>query len=160
VRRNQVLQEELHRFFAPYHRFCQDCGSQCCREPAIPFSGLDAVLYDGLEVAPSGGRGTGPEKSRFLRDCFRADYLRRKLRQFSEPTAASAAGGQVGAGLFCPALTASGCSLSWGSRPAICVFCACPQFLEAMAWQDFTRYLWVNTKYLGHLTLCLAATRS
>jgi hypothetical protein len=159
LRHNQVLQSELRRFYTPYHRFCQECGSQCCREPAIPFSRLDALLYEGLEVVPRGGAGGGQGKSRLSWNCFRTDYLHLKLRQFSWSKAVPAAGEQA-AGLCCPALTAGGCGLAWGSRPAICVFCACPRFLEAMAWRDFGRYLGVTTKYLGHLTWCLAATRT
>jgi hypothetical protein len=159
LRRNQVLQEELRQIFAPYHRFCPECGSSCCREPAIPFSRLDVILYGGLELPQGSGKAECGE-SRLYWECFCADYLRRKLRQFSRPEATPAGGEQSGAGAYCPALKASGCSLPWGRRPVICVFCACPQFLAEMGWQEFGRYVWVNAKYLGHLSLLLKATRS
>jgi len=162
--RTQALQEELGRLFAPYHRFCPDCGSQCCREPAVPYSEIDAILYGRQVAASIGSPAAVPEKIGALRRCFRSRYLERKLRQFTGPEGDSAALAPAGSWTdarlsHCPALGASGCTLPWGRRPAICVFCACPRFLIEMGRRDYRRYLWVNIKYLLQLTRALLASR-
>ncbi len=148
---NKRRQEELHRVFAPYYRFCPACGSECCREPEIPFSALDEVLY-GLQSYPVRDRR---EKPRGYLSCFQRAYLGRKLKRFtSVDDQAEGTGVPV-----CPALTDGGCSLPWGERPAVCVFCACPQILAEMDWPDFGRYAWANLKYLIHLSRALGQAR-
>jgi hypothetical protein len=138
-RRNLALQEELRRVFAPLHHLCPGCGSQCCREPEIPFSRLDGLLYGGPGAASP---ATGEEKPPSYLSCFRRNYLYGKLKQFSRGKQ-SQPGGQrpLGGGrsVFCPALGEAGCLLPWGERPAVCVFCACPRFLEEMTWGDYGR---------------------
>jgi hypothetical protein len=153
---NSRRQEELHRVFAPYYRFCPACGSECCREGEIPYSALDQVLY-GLTASPVRDRG-GKKRGYF--SCFQRSYLSRKLKRFTS------AGG-LGPGPaerstiapICPGLTDAGCSLPWGERPSVCVFCACPQILTEMAWPDFGRYAWANLKYLLHLSRALGKAR-
>ncbi|MCL4503447.1 MAG: hypothetical protein M1438_16600 [Deltaproteobacteria bacterium] len=152
---NERRQEELHRIFAPYYLYCPACGSECCREPEIPFSALDDVLY-GVKVSPV--LDLGKRKQGYLY-CFRGSYLGRKLKRFTSadgpwPEQTESAGISV-----CPALTKGGCSLPWGKRPAVCVFCACPQILAEMGWSDFGRYFWANLKYLSHLTRALGRAR-
>ena len=152
---NQRRQEELHRVFAPYYRFCPTCGSECCREAEIPYSALDKVLY-GLQA--SHGRDCGETKRGYL-TCFQWSYLGRKLKRFT-PAGGPGPGQAERTGIrVCPALTDGGCSLPWGERPAVCVFCACPQILAAMDWPDFGRYAWANLKYLIHLSRALSKAR-
>lgn len=148
---NKRWQGELHRVFAPYYRFCPACGGECCREPEIPFSALDEVLY-GFQAYPVRDRG---EKKRGYLSCFQRSYLGRKLKRF---TSAGDQAECVGVPV-CPALTDAGCSLPWGERPAVCVFCACPQILAEMDWPDFGRYAWANLKYLVHLSFALGKAR-
>ena len=145
------LQEELGRLFAPYHRFCPECGSQCCREGEIPCSELDALLYGGpwawhSHLLPDPAKQSA-DRLQFW-SCFSSHYLYRKLKKFSPVSPRTAAD----RGVFCPALGNSGCTLPWGERPVICVFCACPQILRAMAWGDYGRYIRINLKYLVCLT--------
>ncbi len=152
---NKRRQEELHRVFASYYRFCPACGSECCREPEIPFSALDEVLY-GLKAYPVLDRG---EKKRGYLSCFQWSYLGRKLKRFT-PAGGPWPGQAERNGIrVCPALTDGGCSLPWGERPAVCVFCACPQILAEMDWPDFGRYAWANLKYLIHLSRALGKAR-
>jgi hypothetical protein len=153
---NRRRQEELHRVFAPYYRFCPACGSECCREGEIPYSALDKVFY-GLKASPVRDCG---EKQRDYLSCFRRSYLSRKLKRFTP------AGGPwpgqaecITIGPICPGLTEDGCSLPWGERPAVCVFCACPQILTEMDWPDFGCYVWANLKYLIHLSRALGKAR-
>lgn len=158
---NQRRQEELRRVFLPYYHFCPDCGSACCREGEIPYSALDRRLYrmqasHGDDMPKSAGGGAHPTLgNRGYVSCFQWSYLHRKLRRFIE------ASGPVEweAEVRCPALTAAGCRLPWGERPAICVSCACPQILAAMDWATYGRYAWVNLKYLAHLSLALRPAR-
>ncbi len=155
---NKRLQEELRQVFVPYHRFCPECGSACCREPEIPFSAIDRILYGMGQAGQTSPAGkTGAAKRDFL-SCFRWSHLRRKLKNFSG--AATQPAGQAAAAAFCPALTEAGCSLPWGERPSICVFCACPQILAEMEGPTYGRYVWVTLKYLTHLSLALGAARS
>jgi hypothetical protein len=154
--KNVELQEELGRLFAPYHRFCPECGSQCCREGEIPCSELDALLYGGprawqSHLLPDPIRESG-DRPQFW-SCFSSQHLYRKLKQFSPARPRTAAD----RGVFCPALGDAGCTLPWGERPVICVFCACPQILRAMDWGDYGRYIRINLKYLTHLTRSLQA---
>jgi hypothetical protein len=152
---NKRRQEDLHRIFTPFYRFCPACGSECCREPKIPFSALDEALY-GLKTYPVRDRG---KKKRGYFSCFQWSYLVHKLKRFT-PGDGPWPGQVEGAGIpICPALADAGCSLPWGERPAVCVFCACPQILAEMDWPEFGRYVWANLKYLSHLSRALGKAR-
>jgi hypothetical protein len=160
--RNRARQEELRQFFTPYHHLCPVCGSFCCREVAIPFSAVDRGLYGEMVAgaAPRQGKPRSEAGPGFWQ-CFREAYLYRQLKNYSReqsgPGGARRSAGEPAAVSFCPALGNSGCRLPWGERPAICVLCACPALLGAMSWAAYGRYLWVSSRYLGHLTRSLGA---
>ncbi len=158
-RRNRALQEELRQVFAPLHRLCPECGSQCCREVEIPFSRLDGLLYGWRR---EGSPAQSGEKVPTVLSCLRRDYLYEKLKKFSRGSRTQPGGLEVredGPSFFCPALGEGGCLLPWGERPAVCVFCACPQFLAEMSWGDYGRYISASARYLAHLARSLAEFR-
>jgi hypothetical protein len=159
--RNRERQEELRQFFIPYHHLCPECGSFCCREGAVPFSAVDRLLYGEMPpgAAPREGKPRSEAGPGFWQ-CFRTAYLYRQLQNYSREQSdpggvQRSVGDQEAAVSFCPALGNLGCRLPWGERPAVCVLCACPALLEAMSWAGYGRYLWVNARYLGHLTRSL-----
>jgi hypothetical protein len=150
-RLHREWQAESARIFRPYHHFCPECGSLCCREPEVPFSALDHLLWSGPGGQTGPDSAQAPAKIEFF-PCFKASFLYRKLKRFTGADRLDAEPGEESARSHCPALTATGCQLPWGERPIICVFCVCPLILQDMDFGHYRNYLWINLKYLFNLS--------
>jgi hypothetical protein len=155
---NLEMQEELRQTFSPVYHLCEkECSSCCQSDEKIPYGAVDGVLYGfsaDMVVTKCPIALTEFITQIFLENVF---LVRRYLKQVILGKTASAArmANLQMEGPFCPALTETGCTLPWGGRPTFCVFFLCGEFLRAMDWREYWRYVRVSCRYLLLLTLSL-----
>jgi len=155
---NFDLQEELRQTFYPVQSLCgKECRNCCQSEGKIPYGAVDGVLYGlsaDLVVTKCPIAFTEIITPIFLEHLF---LLRRYLKRifFGETGSSARMANSQPEGPFCPALQETGCTLPWGGRPTFCVFFLCGEFLRAMDWQEYWRYVGVSCRYLLLLTLSL-----
>ena len=156
IRKNAELQEELGRFYAPYHQLCPVC-DDCCFAPHTPYGQLDVLLF-GLPAALS-GPGIDLPLSMVLRELgyHLGEYLSFALRLVGIGHPGSADPELLRETRVSECLGGNGCQIPWGRRPAHCVLFACNLFLQNMDWGEYRRYLRLSLKYLRHLTVSLMA---
>ena len=154
--KNLELQEELRQTFSPVSHLCGK-GCSCCDPKDIPYGAVDGVLY-GIS-ADLVGTKCPLAATEFITAIFweHVFLMRRYLKKiYSRKTVYSAGVAKPQPqGSFCPALSETGCTIRWGRRPTFCVFYLCGEFLRAMEWREFWRYVWVSGRYLLFLTLSL-----
>lgn len=154
--KNYEMQEGMRQFFAPFHHLCDP--ESCCCQPTeiIPYSTVDSVLYG---VYPDSVRYSPIALPELLTAFLRENAL--PVRRYFKHYILGKTDDPQGEEKFqepwlpCPALTAQGCSLPWGKRPAHCVHYICGRFLREMNWREHWRYAWLSGRYIMHLTFSL-----
>jgi hypothetical protein len=160
--KNYEMQEGLRQFFAPFHHLCgPECS--CCLPtgtipyaPAtIPYYAVDSILFG---IYPDSLRYPSITLRELLAGFLResASPVRRYFKQYVLGKTDDPRGEEFQyPGVPCPALTAQGCTLPWGKRPAYCVQSICGRFLREMDWREHWRYVWLSGRYMLLLTLSL-----